>query len=577
MFGNKGGDIMNFYGISNDKIITVAVYCRVSTEKEDQANSLESQVRYFKEYISRQPLWELYDVYVDEGISGTNTDKRVAFNKMLADAKLRRFDLIITKEISRFARNTMDTLAFTRELRNMGIGVIFANDNLCTLDSDAELRLTIMASIAQEESRKTSERVKWGQKRRMEQGVVFGRDMLGYDVRDGKMYVNADGAEIVRRIFHKYVVEGKGTTTIARELREEGYHSKHKTGWTSVVILRVLRNEKYCGDLIQKKTITPDYLSHKKVVNDGIEPFVVIHDHHEPIISKELFARAQRELQKRSLSTEAKRKLGRRYCFSGKITCAECGCSYVFHNKKRSNGSRYHFWECYNKKIHGKTKRLDEEKDEIVGCDNFPISDKDLKILMSTIISELRIDEDSVLKKMRKQLNQAFSSGTKIEYNTENKKLETLKERRKKLVDIYIDQVISKEEFKERCEMLDREIDMMEKKVRELEKFKTAKGLIENERDTIIKECLSYAKDAISCNEVTDKFIEGILDEMTIYKNNTIIVKLSLIPDTWEIVVQFDKKMNKIESNGVERSIAATDVPTSVKSPLSSEYGIAKR
>lgn len=568
----KGGGKMNTYGVGvPDEIISVAVYCRVSTEKEDQANSLESQVRYFKEYISRQPMWELYDVYVDEGISGTNTEKRVAFNRMLADAKLRKFNLIITKEISRFARNTMDTLAFTRELKSMGIGVIFANDNLCTLDADAELRLTIMASIAQEESRKTSERVKWGQKRRMEQGVVFGRDMLGYDVRDGKMYINEEGAEIVRRIFHKYVVEGKGSTTIARELREEGYHSPNKTGWTNVVILRALRNEKYCGDLVQKKTITPDYLSHKKVVNDGKEPFIIIHDHHEPIISKELFARAQKELEKRSLTQENRRKLGRRYCFSGKITCGECGRSYVFHNKKRNNGSRYHFWECYNKKIYGKTKRLHEEKDEIVGCDNIPISDKDLRTLVSTIISELEFDEENVLRKMKKQLIQAFSEGTKIEYDAEKKKLAIIKDRRKKLVDIYIDHVITKEEFKERCEILDKEISLMENKVRELEKFKTEKGLVENERDAIIKDCISYAKDTISCNVVADEFIEAILDEIIIYKNNTIIVKLNLIPDEWKIVVQLGKKMNKNPSEEAKRSVSATDVPTSVSKPLSSE------
>jgi hypothetical protein len=379
-----------------------------------------------------------------------------------------------------------------------------------------------------------------------------------------------EGAEIVRRIFHKYVVEGKGSTTIARELREEGYHSPNKTGWTNVVILRALRNEKYRGDLVQKKTITPDYLSHKKVVNDGKEPFIIIHDHHEPIISKELFARAQKELEKRSLTQENRRKLGRRYCFSGKITCGECGRSYVFHNKKRNNGSRYHFWECYNKKIYGKTKRLHEEKDEIVGCDNMPISDKDLRTLVSTIISELEFDEENVLRKMKKQLIQAFSEGTKIEYDAEKKKLAIIKDRRKKLVDIYIDHVITKEEFKERCEILDKEISLMENKVRELEKFKTEKGLVENERDAIIKECISYAKDTISCNVVADEFIEAILDEIIIYKNNTIIVKLNLIPDEWKIVVQLGKKMNKNPSEDAKRSVSATDVPISVKRPFNS-------
>ena len=205
-----------------DKKKRVAAYCRVSTDKEDQANSFESQRRYFRQYIERHPGWELSEIFADEGISGTWTKKREQFNRMIACAKNGGFDLIITKEISRFARNTLDSIYFTRDLKKYGVAVIFMNDGINTMDPDAELRLAIMSSIAQEESRKTSERVKWGQKRRMEQGVVFGRSMLGYDVKDDKMTVNEEGANIVRLIFHKFADEGKGTHVIARELLEEG-------------------------------------------------------------------------------------------------------------------------------------------------------------------------------------------------------------------------------------------------------------------------------------------------------------------------------------------------------------------
>ena len=166
----------------------VAAYCRVSTDKDDQVNSLESQKKYFREYIERNPFWELAPRSTWMRASPAPAQrKRHAFNRMMTDAQGHAFDLIITKEISRFARNTLDSIFYTRKLKELGIGVIFMNDNINTLDADAELRLTIMSSIAQEESRKTSDRVKWGQKRRMEQGVVFGRDMLGYDVRDGKL------------------------------------------------------------------------------------------------------------------------------------------------------------------------------------------------------------------------------------------------------------------------------------------------------------------------------------------------------------------------------------------------------
>ena len=170
-------------------MIKVASYCRVSTDKDDQANSFEAQQRYFKEYIERQPDWELYDVYADEGITGTSTKKRAAFHRMIHDAHMGRFRLILTKEVSRFSRNILDTIAYTRELRQLGVGVLFMNDGINTLDPDAELRLSIMGSIAQEESRKTSTRVKWGQTRQMERGVVFGTSLLGYDVKDGKISI----------------------------------------------------------------------------------------------------------------------------------------------------------------------------------------------------------------------------------------------------------------------------------------------------------------------------------------------------------------------------------------------------
>lgn len=286
--------------IDDNRPKRVAAYCRVSTDKTDQANSLESQQRYFSEYINRNPLWELYDIYVDDGISGTNTKKRAAFNHMIEDAVNGKFDLIITKEIGRFARNIVDSITYTRELKQYGVGVLFLSDGIYTLDSDGELRLALISTIAQEESRKTSERVKWGQRRQMEKGVVFGKDMLGYDVRNGKLFINEEGAETVRKIFHKFLDEGKGVHRIAKELRDEGVKTAARMkDWSYTNILRILRNEKYCGDLVQQKTYTPDYLTHQKKRNYGEVETVTIRDHHEPIISRERFEAVQRELKRR--------------------------------------------------------------------------------------------------------------------------------------------------------------------------------------------------------------------------------------------------------------------------------------
>lgn len=251
-----------------------------------------------------------------------------------------------------------------------------------------------MSSIAQEESRKTSERVKWGQKRRMEQGVVFGRSMLGYDVKGGKMTVNEEGAEVVRRIFRKFVDEGKGTHVIARELREEGISPMRVKEWSSTVILRLLRNEKYCGDLVQKKTYTPDFLSHEKKYNRGQEEFVILKDHHEPVISRELFEQANRILDARSLSQEGRAKYSNRYLFSGRIKCGCCGRGYVARYKTRKDGSKYKAWRCNEAVKHG-SPHIDKAGQQ-VGCTAPTIRNEDAVCLMYLVTRSLKYDRDKI-------------------------------------------------------------------------------------------------------------------------------------------------------------------------------------
>ena len=196
-------------------MIKVAAYCRVSTDKTDQANSFEGQKQYFRRYIEEHPGWELHEIYADEGISGTSTKRRGQFNRMINDAYEGKFRMIITKEVSRFSRNILDTIRYTRELKDIGIGVIFANDRINTLDPEAEMLLSFLASLAQEESRRTSSRVVWGQTRQMEKGVVFGRSLLGYNVKKGILTIDPAGAEIVELIFQKYALEQLSTSEIA--------------------------------------------------------------------------------------------------------------------------------------------------------------------------------------------------------------------------------------------------------------------------------------------------------------------------------------------------------------------------
>ena len=391
-------------------MLQVAAYCRVSTDKEDQANSFEAQQRYFREYIQRQPDWELQGIYADEGFSGTSTNKRVEFNKMLHAAELGQIDLIVTKEVSRFTRNTVDALQITRELRRRGVGVLFLNDSLDTRTNDGELRLTIMSSFAQDESRRTSERSKWGQMRSMEKGVVFGGSLLGYDVIGGKMTVNPEGAEVVRLIFHKYLQERKGCSTIARELREAGIlSSKGNCLWSSATVTKILKNEKYCGDLIQKKTYTPDYLTHEKKYNHGKEPLVELKDHHEPIIDRETWQAVQRELSRRNRATGCGGH-GNRYPLSGKIRCGECGKSFSHRTKKRQDGSSYYRWCCFTATNEG--LRRTDGAGNVIGCSvGRQIRDDIAMDLLRRSVNAVTLDKKAITSNLACIVESVLASG----------------------------------------------------------------------------------------------------------------------------------------------------------------------
>lgn len=491
--------------------LRVAAYCRVSTDKDDQANSLDSQRKYFFEYINAHDGWILDNIYYDEGISGTQTKKRAGFNAMIDEALHGRIDLILTKEVCRFARNTVDTLSYTRRLKDFGVGVVFTIDNIDTRDCDGELRLTIMASIAQEESRKTSERVKWGQKRRMEQGVVFGRDLLGYYVKDGKLIINEEEAPVVRAIFHKYTVEGKGTHVIARELVEEGLRPKRVKQWSNTVILRVLRNEKYVGDLCQKKTITPNYLTHDKKYNRGEEEMVYLHDHHQPIISRELWNQTQAELQKKMPSSEQMMKHCNRYWCSGKLYCGICGSRYVSRTKPLKNGVKYKSWRCHAAAIFGRPK---EQMGEAVGCDNSFINEKALLACMKFLISHIRINYSSLRDEIVNDIKSLHTTAAR-ETEQVRDRIEALNEKRCKVVDLALEGVISRQDLADQTKWYDQ-------KIQELKQALELAGQNDRIRERQTAEAESYMAvldEIMSFDGDNQGLYREILEKMVITKN----------------------------------------------------------
>lgn len=505
--------------------LRVAAYCRVSTDKDDQTNSLISQRRYFADYINQHEDWVLNDVYYDEGISGTQTKKRAGFNAMIEEAMQGGIDLILTKEVCRFARNTVDTLSYTRKLKDRGIGVVFTIDNIDTRDADGELRLTIMASIAQEESRKTSERVKWGQKRRMEQGVVFGRDMLGYTVQNGTLSVNEEEVPVVRAIFHKFTNDGKGTHVIARELLEEGMRPKRVKLWSNTIILRVLRNEKYVGDLCQKKTYTPNYLTHAKKYNRGNEEMVYLKDHHEPIIDRELWNRTQAELLRRSPSEEAKSKHSNRYWCSGKLYCGLCGQRYVSRTKRLKNGDIYKAWRCYAAANHG-TKKISSFGEQI-GCDNGSINEKALLTCMHYCICQLQTNQ----KELKREIMQEIK---KIKGITEKKpdtkriqeKMDALAAKKRKAIDLMLDGLITKADLQEQTKWYDEQLVELTESLHMAGKQDKANAAELHEYENY----MSALNEIMSFDESNESLYREILDKMVICHDKTVEVWLKYVP-----------------------------------------------
>ena len=522
--------------------LRVAAYARVSTDKDDQANSFESQVEYFKEFIEKQENWQLVKIYSDDGISGTSTHKRDGFNSMIDDVMSGKIDFIITKEVSRFARNTVDTLQITRDLKEIGVGVYFMIDSINTLDKDGELRLTLMASLAQEESRKTSERVKWGQKRQMEKGVVFGRSLLGYKVVEGKLYLVEEEAEIVRKIFHKYLVEGKGTHIIARELKEEGIkpydpdgRAKYKNDWSNTQILRVLRNEKYVGDLVQKKTWTKDYLDHKKRYNRGEEEMIRIKDHHPEIaiISREMWDATQAELQRRTTTAEQKSKHSNRYWASGKIFCGVCGERFVNKIKKTSVGTS-RAWNCMN---HIKPHAFRE-----VECSMSEwASDRSMKNIVLYILNMLVENRDELKAEIIKEISQLnFEEKTKSVDDIQEK-IDRLEQKKLRLIDALISDKISDKDFKLKKEEIEAEISDLQVKLEEIRELAATKQRQQDRMDSIIKEIDRVLQ---LDSEDLDELLGTVTQSITVYEGHTVVVRLKDVPFNFKVEYKSTGKLD---------------------------------
>lgn len=494
-----------------DLPLRVTFYARVSTDQDEQINSLENQVQYYTELIQSKPNWKFVPGYVDEGISGGSTKKRDNFNRMIRDAKAGMFDFIITKEISRFSRSTLDSIKYTQELLDYNVGVFFQNDNINTLDTDSEFRLVIMAGVAQDEIRKLSERLKFGFRQAIKNGHVLGNDKLyGYDKKDCVLTVNEEEAEIIRIIFDLYGNQRLGTRTISKRLMELGYTSREGNAFNTLTIRHILENPKYKGWYCGNKSQSVDYRTKRNVLLDESE-WVTYPDPSIPaIVPEELWNRAN-ALYKRRREEMKSHSSGvsfhNRYPYSAKIYCEEHGTTFhrqVIQTKK----GQQEVWQCKVYRSHGRAACLAPQ-----------IRSSDLDLILSDIFKELVRDKEKIIDSLVTVLTNIPKEVDygKLRCQVENE-MDDLERKKKRLLDLSIAGALTVEEFKERNDAFNAQILECQGKltaIRQEEENRTSEELDIPAIRQALDQALSFTGD------IDTALVATILDRVVVKREST--------------------------------------------------------
>ena len=453
--------------------LRVAAYCRVSTETDEQATSYEAQIEHYTEYIRKNPSWEFAGIYADDGISGTNTKKREEFNRLIADCMEGRIDMVVTKSISRFARNTLDCLKYIRQLKDKNIAVFFEKEGINTLDAKGEVLLTIMASLAQQESQSLSQNVRLGLQYRYQQGKVqvCANRFLGYDKdKDGNLVINPEEAEVVKRIYREYL-EGRSYYDIGKGLTADGIKTAAgKDVWLASTLKKILQNEKYIGDALLQKTVTTDFLTKKRVANKGIVPQYYVENSHEAIIPREIYMQVQEEIVRRAhlqTGTGKRRVYSGKYALSSIVFCGHCGDLFQRTHWSLPSGKTI-VWRCVSR-LRKKTSGID--------CPARTVTEADLHKVIVTAVNQALDERDSFLPALKESVGRALSSSNSRLVAEVDAKLEKLqkellkKANAKQAFDSIADQIEDLREEKRQLLLEDATNEGVMQKVRELEEF----------------------------------------------------------------------------------------------------------
>jgi site-specific DNA recombinase len=489
------------------KKLKVAAYCRVSTGTAEQEESLTAQREHYEDYIKSNPDWQFAGLYYDEAVSGTSTERREALAKMLDDARQGKIDFILTKSISRFSRNKIDCLNMTRELSACGVGIYFEKEGINTLDANGEVLLTILSSLAQQESESLSQNVKLGYQYRFQQGKVNVnyKRFLGYTKgEDGKLEIVPEEAEIVKRIYREYL-EGGSTISIAKGLEQDGIKTgAGKTKWQGTTVQKILSNEKYIGDALLQKTVTIDTLQKKRVKNVDHLPQYYVKDDHPAIIPRELFFEVQAEMARRA-ELRREGKLNKQYsshiAMSGKVICGECGAPFQRTHWHLKDGN-VHVWRCKTRLQHGKKG----------GCLARTVREEDLQKAVVKAVQDLVLDENSIYNTICSNVQELTTGASDIELDDIKTKLAELQQ-----------QVLSRVKAGKDTTELAEKIQQLRDRKNEIETAKSERQRDEN-RVAALRESIEKAKDKVLTYD--EQLVRNFIEEIKVFPDKlTITVK----------------------------------------------------
>lgn len=537
-------DILNIRALLRTKAIydiplRVTYYARVSSESDEQLNSLDNQIAYYEDLIRRNRAWTYVPGYVDEGLSGISTKKRKHFNEMIADAKEGAFDLIITKEISRFARNTLDSLQYTRELLGWGVGVFFQNDNINTLDEDAELRLTIMSSIAQDELRKLSSRVKFGHQQAIKSNVVLGNSRIfGYKKDEKRLVIDESQAPMVRDLFRLYATGEYSMKQLETLFYEQGYRNYNGNKIAHTTMSGIISNPKYKGYYVGNKVRIVDMFTKKQKFLPP-EEWVMFKDETgeivPAIVSEELWDKANEVLTRRSEDVKNRQGIcNHANLLTGKLYCAHCGAAYYRRESKSKDGTVNSKWVCSGKINNGADS-----------CPSFPIYEDEIKPILFEVFSETRVDVEALLASYEEMFRSMEADDETAGQMEEQKRIIALADQKKnKLLELVTTGAITTANFKSMTASCDREAEEAQKTLTELEEQLFTK---EEYRKHIgeVKARLDAAIRDASTGMITNEFVAQYIDKVIVTSDGNDTAKLEIKIFTGKSTEKYLQKLRK--------------------------------